>query len=113
MLDKQPHGSIRMHDALVVSCNAYFANLAVDLGAARLIETAERAELSVARNNNAARVRDTLPQAGYGQGDVLASPLRMARVGAALAGDGSIRDVRINLADATAAPQRFLDPAGE
>jgi cell division protein FtsW (lipid II flippase) len=112
VLDTQPHGSIRMHQALVVSCNAYFANLAVELGAERLIETAERAELSVARRNDAARVRDTLPQAGYGQGDVLASPLRMARVGAALAGDGSIRDVRINMADAAPAPQPFLDPTG-
>jgi len=40
------------------------------------------------------RFRATLPQAGYGQGDVLATPLRMARVAAALASGGALREVR-------------------
>ena len=30
--DRQPHGTIAMHDAIVRSCNAYFAQLAVALG---------------------------------------------------------------------------------
>ena len=34
------------------------------------------------------RIRDTLPQVGYGQGEVVASPLRMAAIAAAIAADG-------------------------
>ena len=44
--------------------------------------------------NPIARVRDTLPQVGYGQADVLATPLRMARVAAAVAAAGTVRDAR-------------------
>src|SRR4029079_16432008 len=40
------------------------------------------------------RVRDTLPQIGYGQADVLATRLRMARVAAAVAAAGSVADAR-------------------
>ena len=43
----------------------------------------------------ATHIRDTLPQIGYGQGEVVASPLRMARLTAAIAADGVIRDVRL------------------
>jgi cell division protein FtsI/penicillin-binding protein 2 len=38
------------------------------------------------------RLRSTLPQAGYGQGDVVATPLRMARVAAALANGGVLTE---------------------
>jgi peptidoglycan glycosyltransferase len=37
-------------------------------------------------------VRENLPWSGYGQGDVLATPLRMARVAAAIGTDGQIRE---------------------
>jgi peptidoglycan glycosyltransferase len=103
VLDTQPHGSVDMRAGMVVSCNAYFAQLATRLGPAALIEAADRAGLSLAAGNETARIRDTLPQAGYGQGDVLASPLRMARVAAAIAGGGGIRDVR-TIADGTVSP---------
>jgi cell division protein FtsW (lipid II flippase) len=95
-MDKVPHGTLDMHRALVVSCNAYFAQLAVWLGPQALAEAAGRAEISLARNNATARIRDTLPQVGYGQGDVVASPLRMARIVAAIASDGNIRETRID-----------------
>src|SRR5262249_3965920 len=36
--DKTPHGTLDMHRALVVSCNAYFANLAHRLGSKALAE---------------------------------------------------------------------------
>jgi peptidoglycan glycosyltransferase len=100
-MDKVPHGTIDMHRGLVVSCNAYFAQLAASLGPGPLVAAAERAEVSLARDNALARVRATLPQIGYGQGDVVASPLRMARIAAAIAADGTMRDVRI---DATVTP---------
>jgi cell division protein FtsW (lipid II flippase) len=93
VLDTRPHGTLHMHDGLVHSCNAYFAQLAVRVGARSLMETAARAGISTAPDSSVARLRDTLPQAGYGQGDVVASPLRMARIAAALANGGRLRDV--------------------
>jgi cell division protein FtsW (lipid II flippase) len=99
VMDRHPHGTIDLHRALVVSCNAYFAQLAVRLGPQPLLEVAQRAEIPLALNNAGPRIRDTLPQIGYGQGEVVASPLRMARLTAAIAADGVIRDVRV---DATA-----------
>jgi cell division protein FtsW (lipid II flippase) len=108
VLDTQPHGHVDMRSGMVVSCNAYFAQLAARLGPAALLEAADRAGLSLAPGNAVPRIRDTLPQAGYGQGDVLASPLRMARVSAAIAADGRIRDVRTTTADAPSAALEFL-----
>lgn len=98
VMDREPHGTLDMHRALVVSCNAYFAQLAVRLGPQALLAVAQPAEIMLARNNAVSRIRDMLPQVGYGQGEVVTSPLRMARIAAAIASDGSIRDVRINAA---------------
>jgi cell division protein FtsW (lipid II flippase) len=110
VLDRRPHGRVDMHRALVVSCNAYFAQLAVRLGPDLLLETARRAEISAARANTAAAVRDALPQVGYGQGEVVATPLRMARVAAAIATGGALRDVRIDAAAPTGKPQPLIAP---
>jgi cell division protein FtsW (lipid II flippase) len=95
VLDRHPHGAIGMHDGIVRSCNAYFAQLAVRLGPEALLDAAAPFGITLAPGNSRARLRDTLPQAGYGQGDVLTTPLRMARVAAAFASDGVIRDTRL------------------
>ena len=108
VLDKHPHGTIDMHRALVVSCNAYFAQLAVKLGPQALLAVAQPAEISLSRNNAVSRIRDTLPQVGYGQGEVVASPLRMAAIAAAIAADGNIRDVRVGETDGLEAAHPFL-----
>lgn len=108
VMDREPHGTIDMHRALVVSCNAYFAQLAVRLGPQALLDAAQPAEIMLARQNAVSRIREMLPQAGYGQGEVVASPLRMARIAAAIAGDGGIRDVRIEAAAASSAAHPFL-----
>ena len=110
VLDKQPHGTIDMHRALVVSCNAYFAQLAVKLGPQALLGVAQPAEVSLARNNSVSRIRDSLPQVGYGQGEVVASPLRMAAVVAAIAADGNLREVRVRASDTRSAVHPFLAP---
>jgi cell division protein FtsW (lipid II flippase) len=107
-MDRVAHGTIDMHRALVVSCNAYFAQLAVRLGPAALVEAAQPAEIALARNNAIPRIRDTLPQVGYGQGDVVASPLRMARIVAAIASDGSIRETRLDAGAPLPAAHRFV-----
>ena len=111
VLDRNPHGSVDMHKGLVVSCNAYFAQLAASLGTGPMLAAADRAEVSLARDNRPARIRETLPQVGYGQGDVVASPLRMARIAAALASDGTLRDVRIDSALPAPPGHEFLPPA--
>ena len=110
VLDRNPHGTVDMHQGLVVSCNAYFAQLAASLGTGPMLAAADRAEVSLARDNRPARIRETLPQVGYGQGDVVASPLRMARIVAALAADGTMRDVRIDSALPAPAEHEFLPP---
>ena len=95
VLDTHPHGEIGMHDGLVHSCNAYFAQLAVKVGPEALLETASRLGISVTPSNSTDRVSATLAHAGYGQGDVVATPLRMARVVAAVASNGVVREPRI------------------
>jgi cell division protein FtsI/penicillin-binding protein 2 len=54
-------------------------------------------------------MRATLPQVGYGQGDVVATPLRMARVAAAIASGGDLRDAHWEKARPAAKPEAFLD----
>ena len=99
-----------MHQGLVHSCNAYFAQLAVTIGADPLVRTAARLGISLTPSKaSTERVRDTLPQIGYGQGDVVATPLRMARVAAAIASDGVLRATHQEPTAAAAEPDRFLD----
>jgi peptidoglycan glycosyltransferase len=95
VLDRVPHGDVDLHEALVMSCNPYFAQLAQRIGAGALEEAASAAQIAVAPRPVRANLPRTLPHAGYGQGDVVASPLRMAAVVAALASDGRLREVRI------------------
>jgi cell division protein FtsW (lipid II flippase) len=107
VLDHEPHGKIGMHEAMAVSCNAYFGQLAVRLGPEPLLDAAQHVGISLTRGNTAAQVRDALPQVGYGQAEVVATPLRMARVAAAIAADGVVPEVRWD-ASATSAEPHLL-----
>ena len=109
VLDRHAHGTIDMHDGLVHSCNAYFAQLAVQLGPQPIFETANLLGISVARDDSVNRLRATLAHAGYGQGDVVATPLRMARVAAAIASNGILRDTGVQ-ARPIEPGRRFLTP---
>ena len=91
-LDHTPHGRVDLRRGLVVSCNAYFAQLAMHIGAGPIADTSRTAGITAASNPVIENLRRTLPFAGYGQGEVVASPMRMARAVAAIAGNGSIRD---------------------
>jgi cell division protein FtsW (lipid II flippase) len=106
--DRTAHGTIDMARALAVSCNAYFAQLAVRIGPQALLDASRSAGIPIARNDSLRRIRETLPQIGYGQADVLASPLRMARVMGAIASDGAIRDTRIVASTTAEAAQPFV-----
>jgi cell division protein FtsW (lipid II flippase) len=90
VMDKSPHGWVDMQSAMTVSCNAYFAQLAaLRIGPGPLLETAKLLGISVAAPATERNLRKSLPDAGYGQGQVVASPLQMARVAATVASGGS------------------------
>jgi peptidoglycan glycosyltransferase len=103
------HGTLDMERAIVVSCNAYFAQLGVhDVGARALAETAALFGIST---GEMAELKKALPFAAYGQGPVLISPFQMARVAATIAAGG--RAVRGRwTADGDEAPVQAL-PAAE
>jgi cell division protein FtsW (lipid II flippase) len=113
VLDTHPHATLDMHDALVHSCNAYFAQLAVGLGPAPLAALAARVKIPLSPSGASAQaVRDLLPQIGYGQGQVVASPLRMASLAGAIAADGLLRTPYIDEAARPATPGEVIaDPS--
>ena len=111
VLNRRPHGSVALHEGLVHSCNAYFAQLAWRLGAPALADAAAAAGISYPTTGSARSVRDSLPHAGYGQGPVLATPLRMARVAAALGAGGVIREPSIVRGGTSKGPTSLLPEA--
>lgn len=109
--DTSPHGASDLQHALVASCNAYFAQLAMAMGPRPLIDAVSMFQIEVARPQSADALRNTLPHAGYGQGDVLASPLKMARVAAAIANDGVAMRPQWTVEAAAPGGERFLSAA--
>lgn len=87
--DTQAHGSVDLQKGLVVSCNAFFAQLGTNsVGAEMLYDTASRLGIIVAQPNTVEQLKQFLPQASYGQGQVVSSPFQMARVAATIANGG-------------------------
>ena len=79
-----------MQKGVAVSCNAYFAQLGAEaVGSGALYDTASKLGISVARPNTAKKLQQYLPQASYGQGQVVVSPFQMARVAATVANAGA------------------------
>jgi len=104
------HGALSMANAITVSCNAYFAQLGVfSVGAQALYETANLLGIPA---GNLGDIKQMLPFAAYGQGPVVATPFKMARVAAAIADGGRLPEGRW-VSDAsntrTAAPIPVLD----
>jgi cell division protein FtsW (lipid II flippase) len=93
-MDTTPHGSVDLRRGLIVSCNAYFAQLALRLGPQPLLDAASLFDIDMSQPATPAALRHTLAQAGYGQGQVLVSPLKMARVAAAIAGQGVVPETK-------------------
>jgi cell division protein FtsW (lipid II flippase) len=89
--DSAPHGAIAMRAAIVVSCNAYFAQLGTyKVGPEALLDTASRLGISIANPSDVKTLRAEMPQTSYGQGQVVATPFQMARVAATIAHGGSM-----------------------
>lgn len=82
------HGTLQMERAIEVSCNAYFAQLGTYLvGSQALRETAELLDISA---GDPAGLKQALPFASYGQGPLLITPFKMARVAATVAAGGAM-----------------------
>jgi cell division protein FtsW (lipid II flippase)/cell division protein FtsI/penicillin-binding protein 2 len=112
LLDTVPHGDVDLDRGLAVSCNAYFAQLALALGPRPLLDVASLFQINVARSSTPEAVRAHLAQTGYGQGEALVTPLKLARVSASIASGGAVVPVRWeSSSEETAAPGgRFLSP---
>jgi len=112
--DKSPHGTIDMERAVIVSCNAYFAQLGTyNVGAQQLFDTGTLLGISMAAPPNAQQLHKSLPQSSYGQGQVVASPFQMARVAAAVANGGQMpqgRWIADESNDRTQGPQAVIGP---
>jgi cell division protein FtsI/penicillin-binding protein 2/cell division protein FtsW (lipid II flippase) len=105
------HGTLSMHEAIAVSCNAYFAQLGVfSVGAKQLSDTATLLDIPA---GSIADIQAAMPFASYGQGPVLVTPFKMARVAATIAAHGSMPEGRwvIDSSNArTAPPKQILAP---
>ena len=86
------HGTLNMAQAITVSCNAYFAQLGVyNVGAQALRDTTELLGIPSGELKD---LKKMMPFAAYGQGPLLATPFKMARVAATIADDGSMAQGR-------------------
>ncbi len=108
----EAHGSIDMTTALAKSCNNYFAHTAANLSQDAFFTTAENfgfgqrwwltklpdphiLPMSIAKSSLAPDMTKTISQGerahmGFGQSTVVATPLQMAMVSAAIANDGKL-----------------------
>jgi cell division protein FtsI/penicillin-binding protein 2 len=109
-MDKAPHGDVDLDRGLIVSCNAYFAQLAVAVGPQAVMDAASLFQISVSRTPTAAALKPHLAQVGYGQGEALVTPLKLARVAASIASGGTIVPVRWEQTKTVGvdAPGRFI-----
>jgi cell division protein FtsI/penicillin-binding protein 2/cell division protein FtsW (lipid II flippase) len=83
-----PHGTLAMQRAIQVSCNAYFAQLGTyKVGWQALRQTADLLDIS---SGDPAELKAAMPFASYGQGPLLITPFKMARVAATIAAGGAM-----------------------
>ena len=86
------HGTLNLGQAITVSCNAYFAQLGVfAVGSQALHDTAEMLGIDTGDMKD---LKKMLPFAAYGQGAVLVTPFKMARVAATVAAGGAMPEGR-------------------
>ena len=96
----EPHGEIDMNQAMAVSCNVYFAELAVELGADKMTKYANdfgfNKTFTIGDNDIKRSVYDVskadtaaLAWSGVGQYTDMANPLHMAMICSAIANGGS------------------------
>jgi len=99
-----PGATVTIADAIRLSCNIPMAELAVELGAATIFETAEKFGFNQRFETPLQSAVSSYPRAlddpqtaltGFGQGQVTATPLQIAMVSAGLANDGVVMNPRL------------------
>lgn len=80
------HGTVGLRDALKLSCNLYFAHLAIALQPDALHNIARA--LGIERMPTPEQIAPDLPDCGFGQGKILVSPIEVANVMATVARGG-------------------------
>lgn len=83
-----PHGFVDMTRAISLSCNVYFAQLGLKIGADDLSTTA-RARFGLSFIPDAAVMCPDLADSAYGQGEDVVTPLQMAMVAQTIANEGN------------------------
>ncbi|KXL52752.1 penicillin-binding protein A [Anaerotignum neopropionicum] len=97
--NKKAHGTVDLKQALTVSCNGYFAQMATEFGASKLGEVMKRVgietplgfELAYSKNKiglNPNATQSELVETAIGQGQTAVTPLYMAMLAAAIANEG-------------------------
>lgn len=95
------HGNINLEEAFTKSCNTYFVNIGIELGAKKLKKTGEQllfnstlpiglehSKSQLLINNSASD--NELAATYIGQGKTLVTPIHMAMIAAAIANDGVV-----------------------
>jgi peptidoglycan glycosyltransferase len=104
---QEAHGKIKLRQAMEISCNAYFAQLSLDLGWKALRQISEdfgfnkdflfpdikitKSILPITRNTD----NEELTWSSIGQGKVLATPLHMALIASSVANEGAMPEPRL------------------
>ena len=108
---KDPGRPVNLKDAIKYSDNIYFAQLALNLGYDKFIEGAKNfgigeeldfeypIDKSQIANGNKIDNEILLADTGYGQGQVLMSPLHIALAYSSLGNNGTIMKPRLNLSE--------------
>ncbi len=97
--NEQAHGNMDMTSAFAKSCNTYFGTLGVELGAEKLVKTADSFNFNKDINLALEYSKSTFPmtadadvnelvETAFGQGRTLVSPLFMAMITSAVANNG-------------------------
>jgi peptidoglycan glycosyltransferase len=93
------HGKVNLQQALAVSCNVTFGQLALELGRTKMAKSFERYGLTKSIQGDIQEAANKMPdfarlsngdlaQTGIGQGSLLVTPLRMAMLASTFANKG-------------------------
>jgi len=106
------HGTLAMEDATALSCNAYYAQLGARIGWPALSAMARRFGIATGRPPGEASYTAYAIESAYGQAQVTATPLEMARVAAVVANGGRLPAVHwaSGMSDADSGARELLSP---
>ena len=98
----EAHGSIGMEEAMVASCNAYFAQLGQAVGWPALRDMGRTFGISTGDPQDDDGQRAHAIESAYGQAQLVATPVTMARVAATMAAGGRLPSPHVVLKPAPA-----------